>query len=133
MSSIARATTHPTATSPASAPAGRPRLEVVHAPAPQRSLAPFLFVCVAVLLGALVAALMLNTAMAVASYRIHDTQVELNQLTELGDELAEQAEVLNSPASLESKATTLGMVPPEETLYVSVSSGTILGASEEGK
>lgn len=131
MSSVARVTARPSA--PSAAPSPRPRLEVVHAPTPQRSVVPFLLACIGVLVAALIAALMLNTAMAVASYRIHDTQVQLNQLTERGDELQERAEILDSPASLQSKASALGMVPSEGTRYLSVASGTILGASEEGK
>ncbi|MDN5558507.1 MAG: hypothetical protein L0G23_03610 [Ruaniaceae bacterium] len=113
-------------------PRTRPRLEVVRAPETSRSVVPFLVGCVLVLLAALVAALILNTSMAVASYSIHAGKSELAVLTEIGDQLAEKSESLASPSQLQNRAAALGMVPAEATLYLSVATGSILGTAEEG-
>ena len=121
-----------TAAAPLPRPRTRPRLEVVRAPEASRSAVPFLIFCVLVLIWALVAALMLNTAMAVASYSIHAGKSELAVLTEVGDQLFEESESLGSPSALQNRAAALGMVPAEATLYVSVASGSILGTAGEG-
>lgn len=113
-------------------PRTRPKLEVVRSPEPSRSVVPFMVCCALVLLAALVAALMLNTAMAVASYTIHSGKTELATLTEVGDQLSETAERLGSPSALQERASSLGMVPAEATVYISVATGTILGTAEEG-
>lgn len=113
-------------------PRTRPKLEVIRSPESSRSVVPFMVCCVLVLLTALVSALMLNTAMAVASYTIHSGKTELATLTEIGDQLSETAERLGSPSALQERASSLGMVPAEATVYISVATGTILGTAEEG-
>lgn len=113
-------------------PRTRPRLQVVRSPEQSKSLVPFLIGCSLVLLGALVAALMLNTSMAVASYTIHSGKTELATLTEVGDQLAEKAERLGSPSAIQDRAASLGMVPAGATVYISVADGTILGTAGEG-
>lgn len=118
-------------TAPAPRPASRPRLEVVRSPEPGRSVVPFFIGCVVLLLGALVAALILNTSMAVAAYQIHDMKIELNQLRETGADLSERADYLASPISLREMAGDLGMVPAEGTIYISVGSESILGSADE--
>lgn len=70
----------------------RPRLQVVRSPEPSRSFVPFVVGCVVILVAALVTALLLNTAMAVSSYRVHDQQIQLAQLRETEAELQAQLE-----------------------------------------
>ncbi|NLI19557.1 MAG: hypothetical protein GX427_12225 [Actinomycetales bacterium] len=110
----------------------RPRLQVVRSPEPSRSFVPFVVGCVVILVAALVTALLLNTAMAVSSYRVHDQQIQLAQLRETEAELQAQLESLGSPAVLRSQALSLGMVPPEATAYLSIATGTITGANPGG-
>lgn len=124
MSSTARAT------APSIRPAWRPRLHLVRSPEPARSVVPFLVLCMVVLAGSLVAALLLNTSMAVSSYRVHAKQVELAELRETQLELQSQLDALGSPGVLRERAGQLGMVPPEATVYVSVGSGTIFGGPQ---
>lgn len=108
----------------------RPRLQVVRAPEHSRSLVPFLVLCLTVLLGALVAALLLNTAMAVSSHRVHSQQVELAHLLETEAELQSHLDSLGSPAELRQRAGALGMVPAESTRHLSVASQSIISAGE---
>lgn len=110
----------------------RPRLQVVRSPEPSRSFVPFVVACVGILLVALIAALLLNTAMAVSSYRVHDQQIRLAQLRETEAELEAHLESLGSPSVLREQARSLGMVPPEATAYLSVGSRTITGAAAGG-
>ncbi|HZK04878.1 MAG TPA: hypothetical protein VFC82_03415 [Actinomycetaceae bacterium] len=110
-----------------------PRLQVIRAPETNRSLLPFFLICAAILVAALVGALLLNTAMAVSSYRMHAQQVELTQLKERQAEMTASLESLGSPASLRDSAARIGMVPSEGTVYLSVASRSILGeAGGEG-
>lgn len=110
--------------------AWRPRLQVVRSPEPSRSLVPFLALCLGVLLSALVAALLLNTAMAVSSHRVHRQQIELAQLRETETELQSRLDSLGSPSELRQRAQSLGMVPAEATVYISVASQSIVSAEE---
>ncbi|WP_413450532.1 hypothetical protein AA0Y32_07700 [Georgenia phoenicis] len=108
----------------------RPRLQVVRSPAPARSLVPYLVLCATILLGSLVAALLINTQMAVDAYAIHDAQRSLNRLVEAETSLVQQVEEAGSPASLQRKAEELGMVPAERVDFISLREGTILGGSD---
>lgn len=131
MSTAARVTA-PRTTAPRTTdkPAWRPRLQVVRSPEPSRSLVPFLTLCLGVLLSALVAALLLNTAMAVSSHRVHKQQVELAQLRETEAELQARLDSAGSPSELRQRARSLGMVPAEATIYLSVASQSIVSAGE---
>lgn len=104
-----------------------PRLRVVRAPSPQRTRVPFILVCVAILTGALLGALMLNVAMAQSSFDIRDRQIELARLTERQQDLQQQLERAASPASLAGRARALGMVPAPAPAFVRLSDGAILG------
>lgn len=108
----------------------RPVLEVVQTPARTRGLAAYLLLCAAVLVVSLLAALLLNTQMAVTSYEIHDAQVALNRLEEEEASLRERVEVAGSPAGLRARAEKLGLVPAENLSFIDLASGQILGGQE---
>lgn len=110
----------------------RPRLQVVRSPAPARSLVPYLLLCATILLGSLVAALIINTQMAVDAYAIHDSQRTLNRLLETETSLVQEVEQAGSPASLKRRAEELGMVPAERVDFIVLREGRILGGGEEG-
>lgn len=108
----------------------RPRLQVVRSPNPGRSLAPYLLLCAAILLGSLVAALLINTQMAVNAYAIHDSQRALNRLLETETALVQQVEEAGSPAALQRRAEELGMERAERVEFISLRDAAILGGSE---
>lgn len=105
----------------------RPRLKLVRAPAQARSRLPFLLLCVAILGGALLGALALNTSMAITAYTITDRQVELAQLSQTEQQLQTQLEQISSPTVLADAADRLGMVPAEGLSYITLKDGTITG------
>ncbi|MDD9207661.1 hypothetical protein PU560_14480 [Georgenia sp. 10Sc9-8] len=109
----------------------RPRLEVVRSPEPARSVVPYLLLCAAILAGALIGALLLNTQMAVAAYEIHDQQIALNRLEESEASLREQVEVAGSPARLQEQAEEMGMVEAEELRFIDLTAGEVVDTSEE--
>src|SRR5690625_2401605 len=75
----------------------RPRLQVVRAPANQRSLLPFAALCLTILVGAMLGALMLNTAMAATAYELREQRIDLARLSEHQQVLAHQAEQIAAP------------------------------------
>lgn len=107
----------------------RPRLRVVRAPARPRARGPFVLVCVGILLGALLAALVLNTSMAQTSFAIHDRQVALARLSEQQQELAQELASAASPGMLAARARDLGMVPAPPPAFLRLSDGAIIGDS----
>lgn len=116
---------------PSAQPSWRPRLRIVRAPAHGRSRLPFLLLCVAILGGAMLGALALNTSMAITAYTIRDRQVELAQLTENEQVLSERYEEMSSPAHLAEAATRIGMVPAAGLSYIHLEDGRITGPAAE--
>lgn len=116
---------------PSAQPSWRPRLRIVRAPAQGRSRLPFLVLCTAILGGAMLGALALNTLMATTAYTISERQVELAQLTETEQMLSDQFVNTSSPTQLAAAATELGMVPAEGLSYIHLGDGTISGPAAE--
>lgn len=112
---------------PAAVSGWRPRLRIVRAPAAGPSRAGFILLCVSILVGALLAVLMLNTAMATTAYQIHDQQVRLARLSESEQALAQEVERLSSPALLQQRAEELGMERADGMRYLVLSDQSILG------
>lgn len=108
----------------------RPSLRVVPAPAPARSVVPYLLLCAVILLGSLVGALLLNTQMTVAAHEIHELQGTLSRERETESSLRQQAELAGSPSRLEERAEDLGMVPAEEIAFIDLEAGEIRRVTE---
>jgi hypothetical protein len=128
----ARAPRTSTTSAPRQAPAWRPRLAVVTSPRPARSFVPYLLLCTAILTASLLGALLLNTHMAATAYEIHDQQVALTRLDEAEASLRAQVEEAGSPATLQRRATELGMVPAEHLRFIRIADGALLGGGEAG-
>lgn len=107
--------------------AARPKLKVVRPPVKQRSRVPFLALCLTLLIGSMLGALILNTAMASAAYEMHSTKIELARLTQTNQELATEVEELSAPARLADRATSLGMVPGQGINYINLVDNTVVG------
>ena len=115
---------------PAGAPASvpTPRLRLVRAPAHTRTRVPFVLTCMAVLAGALLSALLLNTQMASNAYARYDLSNELGRLDQDAKDLVAELDQKSSPAELAKAAGELGMVPSEGTGWIRLSDGTVQGA-----
>jgi hypothetical protein len=118
---------------PASRPASpeprrREHLRAVSAPAQARSLVPFTFACLAIILGSLVAVLIINTSMAKGAYERRDLKIEIADLHQQRATLLSELEGYSSPQLLANKAVALGMEPAPKLGFVSLESGTVLEA-----
>jgi hypothetical protein len=115
---------------PAPTPAGspRPRLRVVRAPSQTRTRVPFVLLCMAILVSALLGALILNTSMAQGEYERFDLQTRLAQAAESQQQMRSQLETAAAPSQLAAAAAALGMVPSTTGGYLRLSDGAVLGA-----
>ena len=113
---------------PARSRAAAPRLRLVRAPQSARTRAPFIVFCIAILVGALIGALILNTSMARGSYQAHDLQIELAGLARTEQELDTQLLAHKAPGQLAKSARALGMVPAPELAFLRLTDGAILGS-----
>ncbi|WP_296664468.1 hypothetical protein [Demequina sp.] len=112
------------------APGERPHLRSVQAPEPSRSLVPFAWACVAVVLAALASVLLVNTAMAEGAYERRDLKIEIASLHKERAGYLETLEANSSPANLAARAEGLGMAPAMALGFMSLSDGIVL---ETGK
>ena len=101
------------------------------APAPQRRYgrAFYLTFCLAVLLGALVAVLAFNTAMAKGAFEIHQLENDVANLESEATKMEEQLADKATPKQLADMAASLGMVPPTNTNYILLQSSQVIGAA----
>ncbi|WP_435299874.1 hypothetical protein [Timonella sp. A28] len=95
--------------SPHTTTTSKPSLRLVEAPAPEKSAARFIFMCIAILTVAVVAVLILNTEMANGTYeRAHLTR-ELSTEVITGEQLSEQLADVSTAENLSNRAEQLGM------------------------
>ena len=128
--SAVRARTAPArpARAPQNPPA--PRLRLVRAPQQARTRMPFILACMAVLAGALLSALLLNTSMASTAYAKYDLSNTLGQLDQDAQDKQADLDAKASPAQLAAAAGALGMVPTNGTGWLRLSDGSVQGAPE---
>jgi cell division protein FtsX len=88
---------------------------------------PFVVTCMAILAGALLAALLLNTQLAAGAYEQRSMDVELAQLARDEQSLSAELDTNKSPAKLAESAAALGMVPAGSTGWLRLSDGTVQG------
>lgn len=129
-SAAARATSARPA--PASRPATeqRPRLRAVGTPEQARSLAPFAWACVLIILASLGSVLLLNTAMAQGAYERRDLKIEIATLHQERSSLVSALEANSAPNRLANAAEKLGMRPHETLGFVSIDRGAVLNQGE---
>jgi outer membrane murein-binding lipoprotein Lpp len=104
------------------------RLDVVRAPLQSASGIPFYVLCAAILAGALLAALLLNTTMARGSYEMARLQKEVGQVAQ--DVQDVEAQLRAAEASLPERARQMGMVPAENPTMISVATGEVVAAPQ---
>lgn len=109
-------------------PERRPRLAAVPAPQRGRSIAPFATLCVAIVVGALAAVLVLNTTTAQSAYNSRDVKIEIAQLHQARAETLAQLEANAAPSALSQRAQELGMVPASSIGFVSLENGQVMHA-----
>src|SRR3954452_15419171 len=106
------------------------RLRVVPPPEFRAPRTPFVVVIVAILAAGLVGLLLLNTALAQGSFRVHDLQRQTAALQDQEQELQIAVDAANNPARLAAAAHHLGLVPAQDPGFLRLSDGRVLGAPE---
>lgn len=110
-------------------PRSTPRLRLVRPPVQVRSHVPFVVICMAVLVAALLSALLLNTRLAAGSYEQHKLDLQLAELARTEQDLSAQLDENRAPAQLAERAAALGMEPAGSTGWLRLSDGTVRGAA----
>jgi hypothetical protein len=103
------------------------KLSVVPAPPYQAPRTPFVIVVVAILAAGLVGLLLLNTALAQGSFRVHDLQRKTAALQDREQQLQIAVDSANNPARLAAAARHLGLVAADDPGFLRLSDGRILG------
>ncbi|GMA37158.1 MULTISPECIES: hypothetical protein [Demequina] len=116
----------------ASSPAPEPRrhLHAVAAPEQARSIAPFAWTCIAIVLTSLLAVLLINTQMTKGAYERRDLKIEIASLHQQSATLTDQLERNDSPTYLAQRASDLGMEPASTLGSVSIADGAVLEQGE---
>lgn len=124
-----------TGRTPARAPARppRPALRVVQAPAAQRGRTVLVVSSLLVLGAGLLTLLLINTALAQGSFRLHDLQATSDRLADTQQALRESIDAAAAPQRLAEQARALGMVPSESAAFVRLSDGKVLGVAQPAK
>ena len=117
---------------PATAPAPRrDHLRAVAAPEHSRSLVPLTWASVSIIIGALAAVLLLNTAMAEGAYERRDLKIEIAQLHQQRAALITELEANSSPHLLAKNAAALGMVHARAMGFISLEARVAVDAGGE--
>jgi hypothetical protein len=88
--------------------------------------------CVAIVLGSLIAVLVLNTTMTQRAYETRDLRTELAELENQRSELLATLEADGSPQALVQAALALGMVPAPRVGFVTIESGVVVAPGATG-
>ena len=88
---------------------------------------PFVLLVVGLLAGGLVGLLLLNTALAQGSFRIHDLQSKSSALSIREQQLQLAVDTAGTPRSLAKAAKKLGLVPAHDPGFLRLSDGRVLG------
>ncbi|GIG54282.1 hypothetical protein [Demequina activiva] len=108
----------------------RRHLRAVSAPEQARSLAPFAWTCVLIIMAALASVLAITTAMSEGAYERRDLKIEIAQLHQQRAALVSELEANSSPTYLAEAARGLGMEPHTTLGFVSLTDQAVLKQGE---
>lgn len=106
-------------------PDSRPHLRAVAAPEQARSLAPFAWTCILIIIAALIAVLLLNTTMAEGAYERRDLKIEIANLHQERSRLISELEANASASRLADAATAMGMEKAQTQGFVSLKDASV--------
>lgn len=86
--------------------------------------------CLALLVGAFLAVLLVNISMAKGSFLLGDLQRQSNELTDTGATLQRTLDAESTPAEIARRALALGMVPSAGAAFLRLSDGTVIGVAQ---
>ncbi|WP_374929282.1 hypothetical protein [Kytococcus sedentarius] len=90
----------------------------------------FAILCAVIVVGAMVASLVFNTARGEGAFQLAEAESSHRQATETRLSLEAQVDEMSSPEQLSARAEQLGMVPAGTMGYVDPGSGAVLGEAE---
>ena len=90
----------------------------------------FALLCVLIVVAAMVASLVFNTARGEGAFHLAEAQSSYRQATETRLSLEAQVDEMSSPEQLSARAEQLGMVPAGTMGYVDPETGAVLGEAE---
>jgi hypothetical protein len=106
----------------------RPHLRMVSPLRAERaSRGVFALVVTGLLVAGMVVILVINTSLAQGAFTVSELQVQEATLTQQEQALSQVVAAAGAPESLEQRARSLGMVPSENPVFLSVPSGRVLG------
>ncbi|WP_154402248.1 hypothetical protein [Ornithinimicrobium cavernae] len=109
----------------------RPTLRVVDASPKVQSHTGFVVLCLALVVGGLLSALLLNTARAESSFTLSDLRAEQTRLHDTRITLEAELSQARSPETLATAATDLGLVPSPSTAVLRLSDNQVLGVAAQ--
>lgn len=107
----------------------RPRLRIVDAAPKRQGNTGFALLCIALVLGGLMAALMLNMARGEGAFTLGALTAEQTRLHDERVTLEAELNTLSSPETIAAEAEKLGMVPSPSTAVLRLSDGAVLGVA----
>ena len=105
----------------------RPRLTALASLPARAPRTPFVLLVLGLLGGGLLALLLLNTALAQGSFRIHDLQRQTATLADRQQQLQLAVDALSTPDQLARSARRLGLVPVHNPGFLRLGDGRVLG------
>lgn len=93
----------------------------------------FAVLCMVLLGSGLVALLMLNTALAQGSFRLHDLQAQTGRLADTEASLTQAIDRQRAPGAVAARASALGMVPATSMAFIRLRDGAIIGVATPAK
>jgi hypothetical protein len=110
-------------------PTTTPRLRVVTGAPQRRGGATFGIICATLLAAGLIGLLLLNTSLAQGSFILHDLRADSDQLSDTQDALSQSLAATKSPASLATRAASMGLVPGQSSAFLRLSDGKVIGVA----
>ncbi|MGL5858264.1 MAG: hypothetical protein ACRC35_07665 [Angustibacter sp.] len=107
----------------------RPALRVVRPPSPDRGRSVFAGVCLALLGAGLIGLLVVNTALAQGSFRLHDLRESTDRLDDREQLLRQDIDRRAAPEQLARRARQLGMVSSGPPAFIRLRDGRVLGSA----
>lgn len=105
-------------------------LRAVQAPEQARSIAPFAWTCILIVLAAMAAVLLINTQMAKGAYERRDLKIEIASLHTQAESLRGELERNAAPSYLAQRASDLGMELAPTLGSISIADGAVLEQGE---
>ena len=111
--------------------ASRPQLRMVSPLRPERaSRGLFALIVTGMLVAGMVVILVINTSLAQGAFTISELQSQQAVLSQQEQTLAESVAAAAAPEALEQQARSLGMVPSETPVFISLPGGKVLGRAK---